>query len=219
MSGETDTLMKPGGTVVLADGKFPETELSRSYLFKAERIICCDGAVVSLQECELVPWVIIGDMDSISADLKVKFRDRIIEISEQETNDLTKAIGWAAANSIEELVVLGADGKRIDHTIGNAALLAEHCGLLKLMMVTDEGCLVPISETTTFSSRQGQQISIFSLKNDTRFTSRGLKYPLNRARLSSVWSGTLNEALGDSFTLELDGGTALVYLNMPGDSA
>lgn len=215
MSSEFDIVIKPGGTVVLADGNFPKTELAKRYLFNAEKIICCDGAIKPLHECKLVPSVIIGDMDSISQELREQYRDRIVEISDQETNDLTKAISWAAANNIEELVVLGADGKRIDHTIGNAALLAEHCRLLRLMMVTDEGFLLPVTGTTTFSSRPGQQISIFSMHHDTRYTSRGLKYPLKNSLLPKLWSGSLNEAVGDRFTLEFDEGTALVYLDMP----
>jgi len=215
MSSEFDTLIKPGGAVVLADGRFPQTDLPRSYLLNAEMIICCDGAIVPLQTCKLVPSVIIGDMDSISQELRKKYRELIVEISDQETNDLTKAIRWAAANNVEELVILGADGKRIDHTIGNAALLAEHCRLLKLMMVTDEGFLLPVSGTTTFSSKPGQQISIFSLNGDTRYTSRGLKFPLNNTQLTSLWSGSLNEAIGDRFTLEFGEGMALVYLDMP----
>ena len=219
MDREIHSLIEPGGTVVLADGRFPQAELARRYLFKAKRVICCDGAVGKLQECQLVPSVIIGDMDSISRELKHKYADRIVEISEQETNDLTKAINWAADNDTQELVLLGAAGKRIDHTIGNASLLAEHCGLMNLMMVTDEGFLVPVTETTTFSSRPGQQISVFSLNNDTRYTSRGLKYPLDNTQLSSWWSGSLNEAVSDSFTLELDSGTTLVYLDMPDNEA
>lgn len=215
MANEIDSLIKPGGTVVLADGQFPQAQLTKGYLFKATTIICCDGAIARLQECKLVPTVIIGDMDSISQELKQKYDDRIVAISEQETNDLTKAIIWAVDNNTEELVLLGAAGKRIDHTIGNAALLAEYCRLLRLMMVTDEGFLVPVTETTTFSSKPGQQISIFSLHHDTRYTSQGLKYPLNNTVLPSLWSGTLNEAVSDSFMLEFDEGVALVYLDMP----
>jgi|TARA_Y100000310_G_scaffold312339_1_gene359549 thiamine pyrophosphokinase len=215
MDSQTVSLIKPGGTVVLADGKFPQAELPRRYLFEAEKIICCDGAVGHLENCKLTPSVIVGDMDSISHELKQKYSDRIIKISEQETNDLTKAITWAADNKTEELVLLGAAGKRIDHTIGNASLLAEHCNLLKLMMVTDEGFLLPITKTTTLSSKPGQQISIFSLHNDTRYTSKGLKYPLNNTQLPSWWSGSLNEALSDAFTLKFDGGPALIYLDMP----
>ena len=215
MSSKIDPLIQTGGTVLLAHGKFPQADRARSYLFDAKAIICCDGAIGPLQECNLEPSMIIGDMDSINEDLRDKYRDRIVEISEQDTNDLTKAIRWAADDGIEELVVLGADGKRIDHTIGNAALLAEHCGLLRLMMVTDEGVLIPVTGTTAFRSRPGQQISVFSLNSDTRYSSRGLKYPLDDTLLPSWWSGSLNEAIGNDFTLDFDGGPALVYLDMP----
>ena len=45
-----------------------------------------------------------------------------------------------------------------------------------------------------------------------KVSTEGLKYPINGRQLHLWWEATLNEALGDNFTITLDGkGTLLVY--------
>ncbi|MDK1022834.1 MAG: thiamine diphosphokinase [Gammaproteobacteria bacterium] len=213
MSSEIIKPLEPGEVVILANGRFPESDMALRYLHATDQIICCDGAAKLLLDYGKEPSLVIGDLDSIGAELKARFSDRLVEVTEQETNDLTKAIEWAISNDIKRAVVLGADGNRIDHTIANAALIAEHCSRINLMMVTNDGFLLPLSHSATFPSQQGQQVSIFSLTPATRYSSKGLKYPLNRTLLSTLWSGSLNQVEGDSFTLEFDAGLALVYIN------
>ena len=56
----------------------------------------------------------------------------------------------------------------------------------------------------TLSAKKGQQISLFSLDKEARLTSSGLKYPLTSLALKNLNAGTLNEALGKSFSLTSD---------------
>lgn len=213
MSSEIISPLEPGEVVILANGRFPESDRALQYLHSADQIICCDGAARILLDYGKDPSLIIGDLDSIGTELRSRFSDRLVEVTEQETNDLTKAIEWAIDNGIKRSVILGADGNRIDHTIANAALIAEHCSKIELMMVTNDGFLLPVTRSATFPAQSGQQVSIFSLSHATSYSSKGLKYPLNRTVLSTLWSGSLNEAEGESFSLEFDGGLALVYIN------
>lgn len=213
MSSEITKPLEPGEVVILANGRFPESDLALRYLQSANSIICCDGAAKVLLDHGKNPSLIIGDLDSIDAELKARFSDRLVEVAEQETNDLTKAIEWAVSNGIRQAVILGADGNRIDHTIANAALIAEHSDRIELMMVTNDGFLFPVTGSATFPGQSGQQVSIFSLSPATSYSSKGLKYPLNQTVLSTLWSGSLNEMKGEYFSLEFDSGLALVYIN------
>jgi thiamine pyrophosphokinase len=78
-------------------------------------------------------------------------------------------------------------------------------------MLTDYGVFTPITGSSTFESFKGQQISIFSLTPETLFTTRNLRYPLNQRALTSWWQGSLNEASGNSFEIEIDHGKALIF--------
>ena len=81
-------------TVILADGAFPAGKEALEYLNCADEIICCDGAARSLVAYGLEPDKIIGDLDSLSAEFKKRFADRIEQVSEQESNDLSKAFRY-----------------------------------------------------------------------------------------------------------------------------
>ena len=198
--------------IILADGNFPVHEIPLGYLHGVNDIICCDGGAENLVNAGIEPVAIIGDMDSLSNELKDRFAGRIFIDENQETNDLTKAVEWCREMNYDEIVILGATGKREDHTIGNISLLAEYAASITVKMVTDTGILIPFLKGCTVQSFPGQQISIFSIDPATEITSAGLKFPLNHYKISNWWVATLNEALGNSFSLEFSEGRIIVYL-------
>lgn len=197
--------------VILADGSYPAHGIPLGYLRSAEHIICCDGSAKSLLEAGIVPEAIVGDLDSISDEIAKKYSDRLYRDDDEETNDLTKAVSWCINNGYKEIVILGATGKREDHTLGNISLLTEYAKKIDVIMVTDTGIFTPHLKSCTIHSFPGQQISIFSINPDTQFTSSGLKYKLDGLKLKNWWRGTLNEATGDSFDLKFAGGPLIVF--------
>ena len=130
-------------TIILADGSFPVHDIPLQYLREAERIICCDGSSDQLIKAGFVPEAIVGDLDSVSPEIKEKFSGKLFPDPDQETNDLTKAVRWCTERNYKDLVILGATGKREDHTIGNISLLIEYAREAEVMMVTDTGILRP----------------------------------------------------------------------------
>lgn len=203
---------QPGSyTVIVADGTFPQNEIPLGYLKNAQRIVCCDGSAQNLLFFGMIPDAIVGDLDSLTDELANRFADRIFLDENQDTNDLTKAISWCSDMGLKDIVIVGATGKREDHTIGNISLLAEYVRNLNVIMVTDTGILRPYLKSSAISSFPGQQVSVFSIDPETKVTSHGLRYPLSGTKLKNWWFATLNEALGDSFSLEFSG-RLIVYL-------
>jgi thiamine pyrophosphokinase len=199
-------------TVIVADGIFPKHAIPLGYLTTAGRIICCDGSADNLVKAGYMPDAIVGDMDSLSKTLAENFEDRLFSDDDQDTNDLTKAVKWCTNRGYKDLVIIGATGKREDHTIGNISLLAEYAENVKVIMVTDTGIIQPFLENCAIPSFRGQQISIFSIDPETEISSAGLKYALHKKKVKNWWEATLNEALGLSFELSFTGGPVLVYL-------
>lgn len=198
-------------TVIVADGNFPQHDIPLGYMKNAERIICCDGSVQNLILAGMEPEAIVGDMDSINEDWALRFADHLYSDKSQDTNDLTKAVSWCIEMGYNDIVIVGATGKREDHTLGNISLLAEYIKTVNVIMVTDTGILRPFLKSSEISSFPGQQISIFSIDPETKVTSQRLRYPLRKTKLSNWWFATLNEALGDSFSLEFNIGRVIVY--------
>lgn len=197
--------------VILCDGSFPKHPVALSCLKAAEQIICCDGAADKLVAFGMEPSFIVGDIDSLSKAAKHRFADRIVHCPDQETNDQTKAIEFAVKRGVQEVVILGATGKREDHTIGNISLLLNYAKKLKVISVSNSGFFQPVLQSQKFASFKGQQVSIFSIGVPAAVSSKNLKYPLCKTMLNSWWMGTLNECTADFFSLAFDEGQLVVF--------
>jgi thiamine pyrophosphokinase len=197
--------------VIVADGIFPTHDIPLGYMKNAEKIICCDGSAQSLVIYGIEPAAIVGDVDSLNDELALRFSDRLFRDKSQDTNDLTKAVSWCDEMGFKDIVIVGATGKREDHTLGNISLLTEYIRNVNIIMVTDTGILRPYLKSSEIPSFRGQQVSIFAIDPETEVTSSGLLYPLHKTKLSSWWSATLNESLGDTFSLEFIEGRIVVY--------
>jgi len=197
--------------VILANGNFPVHEIPLGYLKSTEHLICCDGSAENLIKAGMEPEAIVGDLDSLKPELKERFSDRLYQDGDQDTNDLTKAVKWCKGKGYGEIVILGATGKREDHAIGNISLLIEYSKEIKVIMVTDTGKITPFLKSCTVTGFPGQQVSIFSIDPESEITSSGLKYELRDLKLKNWWTATLNELIGESFTLTFTRGQVLVY--------
>jgi thiamine pyrophosphokinase len=202
-------------TAIIANGKFPDHPVPLGYLLNAKRVICCDGAADSLLDFGLEPFAIVGDCDSVNKKIAERYYDRLFRDSDQETNDLTKAVKWCSEREYNNIVILGATGKREDHTLGNISLLAEYAKITTVKMVSDAGTLFPLLESDSIETQKGQQISVFSIDPSTEITSLGLKYKLDNRKLANWWTATLNEAEGKSFSLQFEGGPLIVFMKFP----
>ena len=198
---------------ILANGEFPTKKELLDELINAEFLIVCDGAINHLEEIKKIPNLIIGDLDSIDKKLKSKYKNKIIHIKEQESNDLSKAFYHCISLGFDEFVILGATGKREDHTLANISLLIKYSKKCKnLTMKSDFGEFKVYETPCKVSSFKGQQISIFCFDKNKRFNSKNLKYPLRDLNLPLLMNGTLNEANSNSFYLSSNKkATILIY--------
>ena len=202
------SLQRP--VVILANGAFPSHAMPLQALTGAGTLICCDGAANQLLQYPRKPDVVVGDLDSISPAARTAFADRIRELPSQNRSDLEKALRWAAENGAVEVVVLGATGSRDDHSLGNLLLLHSDFGLSSSYL-TDSGSFCAVRGERTLAAFPGQPVALFPDRPGVRFTTTGLAYPLKESALPALHRGVSNECIGDSFTLVVAGGSALVY--------
>lgn len=195
---------KTATTVIIANGRFPSHPVPLSCIREAEYIICCDGAANDFIARGGIPDAIVGDCDSISEENRIRFADILHPNLDQETNDLTKSVQFCVENGRQEIIIVGGTGKREDHTLGNISLLADYAELAEVIMVTNWGIFTPIHSITEFKSYKGEQVSIFSI-DPKKLTTHNLKYPVEGRILTNWWQGSLNESLGDSFSIDPEG--------------
>ncbi len=80
---------------IVANGEFPTHPVPLAVLREASFVVACDGAVTRVPQAD----VVIGDGDSVPA----AFRDRLVQIDEQEDNDLTKAVRYLLHSHLSSL--------------------------------------------------------------------------------------------------------------------
>jgi thiamine pyrophosphokinase len=204
-----------GRTVILADGDFPSHPEALAYWTAAERVVCCDGAARQALARGVEPVAVVGDGDSIAPALRERLGARWVCDPGQADNDLAKAIRYCLARGWRRLAILGATGRREDHTLGNLSLLADCCAEADAVLATDTGLFTAHAGDVELASCAGQPVSIFAFDPRMPITSRGLRYPLNGLCLNRWWQAALNEALGASFTLSFTGGVVLVFRAWP----
>lgn len=195
--------------VILANGEYPTHELPLRILSESAFIVCCDGAANEYIARGHTPDIIIGDGDSLSPDNKIRFAPIILQIADQETNDQTKAVQYLQSKGYRKIAIVGATGKREDHTLGNISLLIDYMKSgIEVCTFTDYGVFIPVKDSQTFASHAGQQVSILNF-GAKGLKGEGLVYPLSD--FSNWWQGTLNEATSNEFTIHCTG-DYLVFL-------
>lgn len=219
-------------TVVLAGGDYPSHPLPLGILHDAEQIVCCDGAAFELIKHGGKPWRIVGDCDSILAPCNEQeqkilndHKDIIRRFRGQEDNDLTKAIKYCIDHGLRSIAILGATGRREDHTLGNISLLIEYMKMgADVRMFTDHGVFIPchnqisldidipedfnLQNDTIATRPKSIQISIFNF-SAKELSAEGLRYPLYD--FTQWWQGTLNEAVNRKIKIQ-GTGDFLVYI-------
>lgn len=189
--------------VVLANGDYPTNPLPLKVLAEAPYVVCCDGGADEYIRRGHTPDVIIGDGDSLNVENRTKHADILHRISDQETNDQTKAVHYLMAQGKRRIAIVGATGKREDHTLGNLSLLIDYMRAGgDVRTYTDYGIFIPCTDTCTFPCHPGQQISIINF-NACKLHGKGLVYPLSD--FTNWWQGTLNECTDTEFTVEAEG--------------
>lgn len=202
--------MKRAATVILANGAFPRSGSEGWRLLdNAKRIVACDGAAdICYRRLGRRPDVAIGDLDSLKS---VKSALTVVKVDDQETNDLRKAIDFCAERGWKDPVVVGAFGKREDHSIGNVFLALDH----EVEIIADHGRFVPVHGRLSLTLPPGTPVSIFAPDPETRMRSKGLKWPLDGVRFSGLYRATLNRTDRRRVCIESDR-RALVYLAFAG---
>ena len=216
--------------VIVGNGQFPKKEYPLYLLESADYVICCDGAIDTyLRHFRgrnlRRPDVVIGDMDSLSKKTAERFRDIAVKIDEQETNDQSKAFHYILEHfpDVDTIHILGATGKREDHTIGNLSLLMEYaremrrqdCGrTVSVDIVSDWSTAFAITDSCTLDVGEGRSVSIICPDNSLNIKSEGLVWPTDNVVFDNLWQTTLNRASADRISLTFSHPSiALIILN------
>lgn len=206
--------MKPPKKIlIIANGEDPGADVANTIRSTCDMIIAADGGAFTCIKYDLAPDFVIGDMDSFSEYGTLS--ERVIIDSNQETNDLEKALDLARKQGGSHVIVLGATGERLDQTLKNISVMAQYSGLFSELVFMDRmGWMKILPRHYSFETRPGTIISLFPVSGVVHgITTSGLEYPLHRESLQNgVRDGSSNRATSDRVTVSHEDGILLLMV-------
>lgn len=178
--------------LVFAAGELPPPAVSEAVVRRRSDqdafVVAADGGLVYARLLGIAPQLIVGDFDSVSAELLAAYPPHLIQRHAVAKDELDLELALAAAREAgaREVSVLGAFGKRFDQSLA---------ALLIAARLTSEGVRIDLhggrhsawplaaGMTIALELAVGTTVSVISLVGDAVVRGVGLTYPLSDRRI------------------------------------
>ena len=182
-------------------------------------VIAVDAGFAHLEAIGVAPDMAVGDFDSLGYVPKARRVSR--HPVKKDKSDMELAMEKAVAWDHDELVIYGALGARLDHTLANLQLFArfsERDVYVTAIGDTYAVRLLTGPDVIELPVTQGT-VSVFSANDTARgVIERGMAYSLDDEPLSNRTSrGLSNELTGEEATVAVEQGTLYVFYPLLAD--
>lgn len=176
-------------------------------------IIGADKGYLTLVENEIKPDLVIGDFDSYTGEIQC---ESIIKFPvKKDFTDSALAIEKAISMGYKKIVVYGAIGGFLDHTLANIALLADFTKKgYKILFIDGENVAFALyNSKISFTEEAKGRISVFSYTDiSVGVCEKGLLYELDNTVLKSVTPlGVSNEFIEKESEISVENGVLIIY--------
>jgi len=203
--------------IIFANGELPDLDKARALLEEGDYIICADGGTRHALALGLQPDLIIGDMDSAEKKQlqRLGLADVSMELFSHDKNetDLELALDRAVQLNPKQIIIVGALGGRLDHTLANIALLTD-LRLSKFDIRLDDGVeeIFFCRDQVNVYGKSGDLVSLIpwgGVVSDVQTTN--LKWALKKETLyPDKTRGISNEMTSDTATISIRAGLLLI---------
>lgn len=184
----------------------------RIKLSEDDLIICADGGFDALLYTDIVPDVVIGDLDSIRSTVPSGIKTVKYPVEKDKT-DLEICIDYALENGCTSIFILGALGGRVDHSLASlCAMKYAYENGAEPMILTADTRVYLVGESITLARENFDYISLIPCTEKvTGVTTTGLKYNLRDSVLKQSSSlGVSNEFYNNTAEISVSGGLLFV---------
>lgn len=187
-------------SVLIANGKKPKNKKIIEILKNAKNVICVDNGYELASELNITPSVIIGDLDSVDIN-KISKDILIIKDEDQNTNDLEKTLNYCLNKNIRDIILVGATGERDDQNLATILVSLEYIEQLNIEILSDLYSIEFVNGERDFEATPMREVSLISMDKENIITTQGLKYNLDKSKLSSATHGISNYSIGENFSI------------------
>jgi thiamine pyrophosphokinase len=174
---------------IIANGQIHDGDFLRSLVAPTDLVICADGGVGNALALGLQPQVVIGDLDSFDSDLQAQLEAEGCQVithpARKDETDLELAMKYAVERGAQEVLILGALGNRLDHTLANVLLLAlPELRSVQARILDGRQEVFLIRDEALVEGQVGDTLSLLPLTEQvTGIYTEGLEYPLKNGTL------------------------------------
>ena len=186
--------------VILVGGGDINWPVLQDYLDRGYPVIAADGATNLLIKNNILPDLIIGDLDSIGDQMNFPQSTTVIKIDEQNSTDFEKCL---YATDAPRYVGFGFLGNRLDHSLAALHVLAKYCDHKTVLLIDQIDTVLVTRRAVTLELPVDSRVSIFPLGQVHFERSTGLAYPLDNLDLEiGQRSGTSNKSVSTSVHIQ-----------------
>ncbi len=212
--------------VIFVNGHIPDLELVRRVILPGDIFLAADGGTRHALALRLMPSVIIGDLDSLTPDVRRSTEQsgtRLIQHPrDKDETDFELALHYVFEAGYREILVVAALGDRLDQTLGNIALLTDprlstfdvrlDDGVEEAFFVRCGSEASPPAVSRGIRGAAGEIVSLIPWGGKvTGVATDGLRWPLRGETLYPYKTrGISNELLGDTASVSLKSGLLLI---------
>ena len=175
--------------VIFVNGQFYAPETARQFLRHDDYIIAVNGGTHHALSIDVIPHMIIGDLDSLGSSEKARIMTGKAELlrfpRRKDETDLELALHQAKEKGATEIILFAALGGRLDQCFGNICLLTlpELEGIhIRIIDGSQEAFL--LRDSARIKGNPGDTVSILPIGGDASgITNDGLEWPLTEATL------------------------------------
>ncbi|SMC44401.1 thiamine diphosphokinase [Desulfocicer vacuolatum DSM 3385] len=206
--------------IVMAGGSVLNPHAFKSMISRADRVVCADGGAAHLAALDIVPHVVMGDLDSIDLSHQRNLEDAGVEFIrhpvDKDYTDTELAARWAVENGASHITFMGTTGTRMDHTLANVFLMEKIAAMgVACSMVDAHNEIHLIRDEISLEKRPDTYLSIIPISEKvTGITLTGLAFPLTNATLHRGDStGISNRFKASRATIRIKTGILMVTLS------
>jgi thiamine pyrophosphokinase len=219
--------------IIFANGELPDRVKARALIHEHDYLICADGGTRHALALDLVPDLVIGDMDSAEKEQLKNLKENNVPLElfphDKNETDLELAIQRAIEMNPEQILILAALGGRLDQTLGNIALLADPrlstlrrgshrpdalSGGQAFGVQLDDGVeeVLLCRAQVQVHGRSGDLVSLIPWQGPvSEVETKNLKWALHKETLyPDKTRGISNEMTGDTASISVGSGSLLV---------
>ncbi len=189
--------------LILGNGLWTDGAQARLLAERADLVIAADGGFEKALAAGARVDLVVGDLDSIGVAARLRLSTGEVRLeahpAAKDASDLELALDHALARKPARIVVVGALGLRIDHTLTNLHLLERGLDGRVAVELVDGTQSVTLTEgrLELADARLGDRVSLIPVTESARVSTSGLRFPLHDEILRRAASRGVSNIVDD----------------------